>query len=321
MNGSQLSKKIHETCSVRHLSPRTEEAYAGWILRYSNFCKKNAWPSTEDKVTAFLTRLATQQNVSESTQNQALNAINFLYRDVLDEDIGDFSQYLRASKPKRLPIVLSIEEITRMLSHMRGMHWIIAALLYGSGLRLNECLYLRTKDIDFDRNTIMIRQGKGNKDRVVQLPLKAKDALREQIEISRRNHNTDLAQGYGTVYMPNALARKYPSASRQFAWQFIFQASKVAYDEASKETRRHHIHQSATPKAIREAVRLAKIEKQVTAHTLRHSYATHLLERGTDIRTIQELLGHKDISTTMIYTHVANIGACGVTSPLEAIAQ
>ena len=319
MNGTQLAEKIHEVCRLRHLSPNTEKAYRDWILRYTRFCSQNTWPRTEDKITAFLTRLATKDNVSESTQNQALNAINFLYIHVLEQDISDFSQYLRAQKPRRLPVVLSTQEVTLLMSHMRGMYWAMASLMYGSGLRLFECYRLRVKDVDFDRNTIMVRVGKGNKDRLVPLPINTKEALKQQIEVARRNHNNDLAQGYGTVDMPNALNRKFAGASRQFAWQFIFQSSKVAFDKASGETRRHHIHKSAIRKAIAAAVRNSGIDKKITAHSLRHSFATHLLERGTDIRTIQDLLGHKDVSTTMIYTHVATNGSTGVVSPMDSI--
>lgn len=319
MNGTQLAEKIHEVCRLRHMSSCTEKAYRDWILRYTRFCANNVWPSTEDKITAFLTRLATKDNVAESTQNQALNAINFLYIHVLEQDIGDFSQYLRAQKPRRLPVVLSIQEITLLMSHIRGMYCTMAALMYGSGLRVFECYSLRVKDVDFERNTIMVRAGKGKKDRLVPLPRNTKDALKQQIEIARRNHNNDLAQGYGTVFMPNALNRKFAGASKQFAWQFIFQASKVAYDNESGETRRHHIHKSAVRKAISAAVRNSGIDKKITAHSFRHSFATHLLERGTDIRTIQDLLGHKDVSTTMIYTHVATTGVAGVVSPMDRI--
>lgn len=319
MNGPQLAEKIHEVCRTRHMSPRTEEAYTGWILRYLRYCKQHSRPTTEQKITSYLTQLATKGRVSESTQNQALNAINFLYIHVLEQDIGDFSQYLRAQKPRRLPVVLSIQEVMRLMSHMHGMYWTMAALMYGSGLRLFECCRLRVKDVDFDRKTITVRAGKGNKDRVVPLPTSAIEALKQQVEIARRNHNNDLAQGYGTVEMPNALHRKFKGAAKQFAWQFIFQASRVAFDKASGETRRHHIHKTAVTKAIAKAVRHSGIDKKITAHTLRHSFATHLLERGTDIRTIQDLLGHKDVSTTMIYTHVSTIGAAGVASPMDNI--
>ena len=320
MNGKQVIEKIHESCRVRHLSRRTEEAYIYWIKQYARFCVQHPWPKSEDKINAFLSRLATKRNVAAATQNVALNAIVFLYRDVKKEPLGDFSQFKRAKKPRRLPVVLSKKEVATLLSHTQGMYWLIASLLYGSGLRLMEVLRLRIKDIDFDRLTIYVRAGKGNKDRTVMLPSPLTEPLRQQVESAKRNHNRDLSDGYGTVYLPNALARKYPNAERAFAWQFIFQASRVGPDPETGEIRRHHIHHTAIQKAVRSAVRSSGINKKISCHTLRHSFATHLLESGTDIRTIQQLLGHKDLSTTMIYTHVATTGACGVTSPLEAIA-
>lgn len=320
MNGTQLAEKIHEACRVRHLSRRTEESYIVWIKQFATFCKQHPWPSSEDKIKAFLSRLATQRNVAPSTQNQALNAVVFLYRDVKNEPLGDFSQFKRAKKARRLPVVLSKQETTLLLSHTRGIHWLIASLLYGSGLRLMEALRLRVKDIDFDRGMIFIRAGKGNKDRTVMLPTPLREPLLQQIEQARRNHNIDLAQSYGTAYLPNALERKYKNANKEFAWQFVFQATQVAKAPDANVIRRHHIHHTAVQKAVRAATRASGINKKISCHTLRHSFATHLLENGTDIRTIQQLLGHKDISTTMIYTHVAANGACGVASPLEALA-
>ena len=319
MNERELIESVTNTCRRRHLSRKTEEAYLVWLKQFARFCRENSWPSTEDKITAFLTRLATKRNVSASTQNQALNAIAFLYRDVLQHDLGDFSKFKRAKRSKRVPVVLSVQEVTKLFSHLRGIHWLIGATLYGTGMRLNECLSLRVKDIDFDRSTITVRAGKGDKDRIVMLPGKLIEPLHHQIEAARRNHNIDLAAGYGTVYLPYALARKYPHTEREFGWQYIFQASRVGPDPETGEIRRHHIHDTAIQKAMRAAVRAAGITKKISAHTLRHSFATHLIERGESIRAVQELLGHSNINTTMIYTHVSTRGVASITSPLEAV--
>lgn len=319
MKKSEVIKNVTETCRRRHLSPRTKDAYLAWILRYGDFCKSNAWPFKEDKIKAFLNRLANVGKVSAATQNQALNAIVFFYRDVLDDDIGDFSAFVRAKKPRTLPIVLSKQSVIKLLNHTTGMHHLIASLLYGSGLRLKEATELRTKDIDFDRNVITVRAGKGNKDRSVMLPGTIKQALRDQIENAKRQHLKDLAEGYGTVYLPGALVRKFPNAKTEFAWQWVFPARKLYTNKEAGEIQRWHIHDSAVQKAVKKAVRNSGIDKKACCHTLRHSFATHLLESGTDIKTIQQLLGHKDIATTMIYTHVSNKGACGVISPLEMV--
>lgn len=321
MNGQQLIDALHETCRRRHLSRRTEEAYLYWLRQYAAFCAKNAWPSTEDKITAFLSRLATKRNVSASTQNQALNALAFLYRDILREDLGDFSQFRRAKRSRRLPVVLSQEEVSRLLAHLTGIHWLIGATIYGTGMRLNEALSIRVKDIDFDRSAITVRAGKGNKDRTVMLPASLAEPMRQQVATAERNHNADMAAGYGSVYLPHAIARKYPNADREFAWQYVFQASRVGPDPETGEVRRHHIHETAFQKAIRRAVRRAGINKKVGAHTLRHSFATHLVERGESIRNVQELLGHKSINTTMVYLHVSTRGVASIASPLETIAQ
>ena len=320
MNGRQLIESVHETCRRRHLSRRTEEAYLYWLKQYAAFCaKRSAGGTSEDKITAFLTALATQRKVSASTQNQALNALAFLYRDVLREDLGDFSQFQRAKRSRHVPAVLSEQEVARLLTNMRGIHWLIASTLYGTGMRLNEGLSLRVKDIDFDRNVITVRGGKGGKDRTVMLPGTLAEPLRQQIATAKRNHDADLAAGFGTVHMPDALAKKYPNAEREFAWQYVFQASRVGRDPETGELRRHHIHETAVQKAIRAAVRAAKIDKKVGAHTLRHSFATHLIERGEGVRIVQELLGHKDINTTMIYLHVSTRGVASTTSPLDRI--
>lgn len=319
MNLNQTLEAARNVLRFRHMSYRTEQAYVHWITRYAHFCHDHAEGGHEDKVRAFLTHLARERDVSASTQNQALNAIVFLYKQVLREDVGDFSGFHPARLPRHLPVVLSVAEVSALLGHLTGMHWIIGALLYGSGLRLAECLSLRVKDIDFERKIITVRDGKGAKDRAVMLPASVADALRHHLEDVRRIHTRDLAAGIGDAYMPHALERKYPAAAKEFGWQFAFPASKPGPDPRSGVIRRHHIHDSAVSKAIRGARLAAKITKNVGAHTLRHSFATHLLESGTDIRTIQELLGHAHVSTTQIYTHVANKGAAGLASPLDRI--
>lgn len=268
-----------------------------------------------------LPRVRGDRPVSASTQGVALNAIVYLYQHVLKIDVGDFSGFKPARQPRRLPTVLSRNEVAALLGHMSGMHWMVAALLYGSGLRLAECLSLRVKDVDFDRHIITVRDGKGAKDRAVMLPSSVADPLRHHIEDVRRIHAQDLAAGYGSVYLPHALERKYPRAAYEFGWQFIFPASKIGACPRTGELRRHHIHDSAVSKALKAARQSARILKHAGAHTLRHSFATHLLESGTDIRTIHELLGHADVSTTQIYTHVATRGAAGVTSPLEFLTE
>lgn len=317
MNLAQTIEAARNVLRFRHMSYRTEQAYVHWIKRFAYWCRDHSAGSHEDKARAFLTHLARDRQVAASTQNQALNAIVFLYKQVLRDEIGDFSGFKPARMPNRLPFVLSQDEVALLLGHLSGMHWLIGALLYGAGLRLAECLSLRPKDIEFDRRLILVRDGKGAKDRVVMLPGSVADPLRHHLEDVRRIHARDLAAGLGEAYMPHALARKYPSAAKEFCWQFVFPASKPGPDPRTGEIRRHHLHDSAVSKAIRSARMSAGIEKPVGAHTLRHSFATHLLEAGYDIRTIQELLGHADVSTTQIYTHVAMCGAAGAISPLE----
>lgn len=320
MNLSQTIESARNVLRFKHLAYKTEKSYIGWIRRYAHWCRDNAGGSHEDKVRGFLTYLARERTVSASTQNQALNAIVFLYRHVLLEDVGDFSGFHPARQPRRLPMVLSRDEVAGLLSHLTGVHWMIGALLYGSGLRLAEGLSLRVQDVDFTRRIITVRDGKGSKDRAVMLPDSVAEPLRNHIEAVRRQHARDLADGYGSVYLPAALERKYPRAAYEFGWQFVFQASKIGACPRTGEMRRHHLHDSAVSKALRAARIAAKITKRLSAHTLRHSFATHLLESGTDIRTIQELLGHADVSTTQIYTHVAIRGAAGTPSPLDRIA-
>lgn len=321
MNLSQTLEATRNVLRFEHKSYRTEQAYVHWIKRYALWCRDHADGEPEAKIRAYLTHLAKDRNVSASTQNQALNAVVYLYKHVLRDGLGDFSGFAPARAPRRLPVVLTQGEVAALLGHLAGMHWLIGSLLYGSGLRLAECLMLRVKDLDFERAIITVRDGKGAKDRAVMLPASLGEPLRQHLEAVRRVHRRDLAAGLGEAYMPGALARKYPGAVREFGWQFVFPATRPGPDPRTGAIRRHHIHDSAVSKAIKSAARAAGILKPAGAHTLRHSFATHLLERGVDIRTIQELLGHADVSTTQIYTHVATRGAAGTASPLEQLAK
>lgn len=300
------------------LSPRTEEAYAGWVRRFivANG-KRHPRDMGAREVEAFLTRLATHGHVAASTQNQALSALLFLYREVLQMDLPWLENIQRAKRPQRLPVVLSRDEVARLLSEMDGVTWLMASLLYGAGLRLMECLRLRVQDVDFVRREITVRQGKGGKDRRTMLPAMTLEALQMQLAEARHVHARDLAAGFGEVWLPDALSRKYPHAAREWAWQYVFPASARSTDLRSGRIGRHHLDESVLQRAVKQAVRRAGIVKPATCHTLRHSFATHLLEAGHDIRTIQELLGHKDVATTQIYTHVLNRGGHGVLSPLD----
>ncbi|MCX7557612.1 integron integrase [Xanthomonadaceae bacterium JHOS43] len=299
-------------------SPRTEEAYVGWARR---FILANGVRHPRElgapEVERFLTGLAVQGNVSASTQNQALAALLFLYRQVLGIELPWMADIKRAKKPERLPLVLGHDEVLALLNGMSGVTWLGAALLYGAGLRLMECLRLRVKDVDFGRREITVRQGKGGKDRRTMLPAMAVEALQDQLREARRMHERDLSAGLGEVWLPDALARKFPNAGREWAWQYVFPASRRSTDPRSGQIRRHHLDASVLQQAVKRAVRQAGIDKPASCHTLRHSFATHLLEAGQDIRTIQELLGHKDVATTQIYTHVLNRGGHGVRSPLD----
>ncbi len=273
----------------------------------------------EPEVTSFLTHLAVRARVSASTQNQALSALLFLYRDVFSRDLEWLEGVVRAKRPARLPVVLSREEVAAVLRELHGVPRLMASLLYGSGLRLLECCRLRLKDVDFDRGEITVRDGKGQKDRVTMLPARLAPALSDQIERVRRQHKEDILSGTGSVELPRALDRKYPRAAWEPGWQWVFPASRLYLHAESGRRRRHHLHESVVQKAVREATLKAAITKPATCHTLRHSFATHLLDAGYDIRTIQELLGHRDVSTTMIYTHVLNRGGRGVRSPLDGV--
>ncbi len=300
------------------LSPRTEEAYVGWVRRFvlANG-KRHPRDMGAREVEGFLTALAVHGRVAASTQNQALSALLFLYREVLGIELPWLDDIRRAKRPQRLPVVLSREEVAALLGALDGTAWLMAGLLYGSGLRLLECLRLRVKDVDFVRREITVRHGKGGKDRRTVLPALVVEALQGQMAEARRVHERDLAAGFGVGGLPNALARKYPNAAREWAWQYVFPARGRSVDPRSGEVARHHVDESVLQRAVRQAVRSAGIDKPATCHTLRHSFATHLLESGADIRTIQELLGHKDVATTQIYTHVLNRGGSGVVSPLD----
>jgi integron integrase len=314
----KLLDRVRQVMRLKHYSYRTEQAYVDWIRRFILFHhKRHPQEMGAQEIEAFLTHLAVHENVAASTQNQALQAILFLYREVLGREITEPIQAMRARKPKRLPTVLTREEVLLLFNQMSGIHKLIAQLLYGSGLRLMEALRLRVKDLDFEYRTITVRDGKGEKDRITILPDLLQDPLRHHLEQVRRLHQQDLAQGYGAVYLPEALARKYPNAEREWGWQWVFPSPRLSLDPRAGIIRRHHLDPSSVQRAIREAARAAGITKPVTPHTLRHSFATHLLETGYDIRTVQELLGHKDVRTTMIYTHVLQRGGRAVRSPLD----
>lgn len=314
----RLLDRVRMALRSRHYSRRTEKAYVGWIRRFILFHDKRH-PDTlgEGEIGAFLSSLATEGKVSASTQNQALAALLFLYREVLGRQLAWLGGLVQAKRPIRLPVVLNRDEAVALLGHLEGPVWIVAGLLYGSGLRLLEVLRLRVKDVDFDRREITVRRGKGQKDRRTVLPDTLVEALRAHLEAVRSQHAEDVALGQGSVDLPDALRRKYPSAPHEWMWQWVFPATRTYADSTTGEVRRHHLHETVIQRQIRWAARAAGISKPATPHTLRHSFATHLLESGYDIRTIQELLGHKDVSTTMIYTHVLNRGAGGVRSPLD----
>jgi len=314
-----LLARVRETLRTRHYSRRTERAYVGWIGRFLCGLPRELSPGqvTVGNVKTFLTRLA-MNDCAASTQNQAFSALLFLFRDVLERDLEGLDDVIRAKRPDRVPQVLAPAEVAAILGRLRGTPWLMASLMYGSGLRLLECCRLRVKDIDFERQELTVREGKGAKDRLTMLPTRLVEPLRRHLDRTRRVHQQDVAEGLGSVALPHAFARKDPGACRQWAWQWVFPAQRHHLDESAGERRRHHIHESVIQRAFAEAVRGSGIAKRATCHTLRHSFATHLLENGYDVRTIQELLGHSDVSTTMIYTHVLNRGGRGVRSPLDS---
>lgn len=302
----------------KNYSIRTEQAYVAWIRRFILFHNKSHPANLgANEIESFLTHLAVDRNVAASTQNQAMSALLFLYREVLKMDLPWLADVERAKKPKHIPVVLSREEVKAVLAHLQGLPWLMASLLYGSGLRLMECIRLRVKDVDFGMNQIIVRDGKGKKDRVTMLPEKLITPLSEQLDKAKIIHQQDLQRGFGSVYLPFALERKYPNASKSWGWQYVFPSARLSKDPRSDITRRHHVDEKVLQRAMQRAVRQAGIDKPASCHTLRHSFATHLLQAGYDIRTVQELLGHKDVSTTMIYTHVLNRGGRGVVSPLD----
>lgn len=314
----KLLDQVRDAVRLKHYAYSTEKAYVYWVKRYILFHnKRHPREMGIREVEAFLTHLARDENVSASTQNQALGALLFLYRSVLQVELGGPIEAMRAKRARRLPTVLSKEEVLRILSLMRGTHRVMAQLLYGSGLRLMECHRLRVKDIDFDRHQIVVREGKGDKDRVTMLPEVLAGPLKTQLAYVKKLHAQDVAKGYGSVELPFALARKYPNADKELAWQFVFPSRTLSKDPRTGIVRRHHLHPSGLQRAVKQAARQAGIAKSVSAHTFRHSFATHLLENGYDIRTVQELLGHKDVKTTMVYTHVLNKGPKSVRSPLD----
>lgn len=314
----RLLEQVRGRLRVKHYSLRTEQAYVGWIRRFilANG-KRHPREMGSGEVEAFLTRLATHDHVAAGTQNQALAALLFLYREVLGQDLPWMDEVVRAKRPRRLPVVLTRDEVRRLLTQLQGRDWLMAGLLYGTGMRLMECLRLRVKGVDFQRRDIIVREGKGNKDRHAPLPQSLATALRDQMASARLLHGADLAAGFGAVWLPHALARKYPNAAREWGWQYVFPASQRSRDPRSGEIRRHHLDEKVLQRAVQRARTAAAIHKPATCHTLRHSFATHLIEDGYDIRTVQELLGHKDVSTTQIYTHVLNRGGRGVLSPLD----
>lgn len=316
----KLLVRLANALQARHYSRRTEQTYCHWAKRYILFHKlRHPDEMGEAEINAFLTHLAVREQVSASTQNQALSALLFLYRHLLGREIGDLGEVVRARRPHRLPIVMTREEVVAVLSHLQGDKRLIAVLLYGGGLRLLECLRLRVQDIDFAANQIVLRDGKGHKDRLTMLPESAKVPLQEHLAKVRQIHRRDLAEGYGRVSMPYALSRKYPNGATDWCWQYVFPQQRRWIDRRTGVQGRHHVDESLVQRAVKEAVVHAGLSKRASCHTLRHSFATHLLEDGYDIRTVQELLGHKDVQTTMIYTHVLNRGGRGVRSPVDTL--
>ena len=302
----------------KHYSLRTERTYQEWIKRFIFFHgKRHPREMGAVEVERFLSDLATTRKVAASTQNQAFNALLFLYREVLHQDWGELSPVERAKRPERLPVVLTRAEVGRLLAGLSGTHQLMGKLLYGTGMRLMECVRLRVKDLDFEQNQLTVREGKGFKDRVTMLPATLKGLLEEHLKRVKLLHEQDLASGHGRVYLPYALGQKYPEADREWGWQYVFPAASLSRDPRSTQMRRHHANEQGLQRAVKEAVRLAGIIKPASCHTLRHSFATHLLEAGHDIRTVQELLGHKDVTTTQIYTHVMAKPGLGVKSPLD----
>jgi integron integrase len=316
----KLLDEVRRVIRLKHYSIRTEQSYCDWIKRFILFSgKRHPKEMGEAEVTAFLSHLASDLNVAASTQNQALSAILFLYGQVLDQKLGWLDGVERARRPAKLPVVFTKEEADRLLGLMKGTTGLMARLLYGTGMRVMECVRLRVKDIDFGYLQITVREGKGAKDRVTMLPVSLVEELREQVERVRLLHASDLRDGYGAVWLPGALSVKYPSAPKEFGWQYLFPSSRRSRDprDPGADERRHHLDETVLQRAVKLTIRSSGVDKAASCHTFRHSFATHLLENGYDIRTVQELLGHKDVSTTMIYTHVLNKPGIAVRSPLD----
>ncbi|MES1935175.1 integron integrase [Salinisphaera hydrothermalis] len=315
----KLLDRVRERIRLKHYSIRTEKTYIAWIRRFILFHdKRHPKDMGKLEVEAFLTHLAVDRNVAASTQNQALNAVLFLYTEVLGIELPWMDDVVRVKRPARIPEVLSTAEVARLLAQLDGNYRLMASLLYGSGLRLMEAMRLRVKDVDFEYRQIVVRDAKGAKDRVTPLPVSITETLKAQIDRVAEQHRADLSAGYGAVYLPIALATKYPNAQTELAWQYVFPSSRLSVDTRSGRTGRHHLSEKGLQHAVKGAVKRAGIHKKASCHTLRHSFATHLLERGNDIRTVQELLGHKSVQTTMIYTQVLKHGGRGVVSPLDS---
>ncbi len=318
MTPPRLLEQVRAEIRARHYSRRTEDAYVHWIRRFIVFNgRRHPRELGAPEISAFLTWLAVEQHVAASTQNQALSGVLFLYRDVLRQEVGLVELLPRARMPSKVPVVLSSSEVRQVLDQLTGVPRIVATLLYGAGLRLQECLELRVKDLDFERREITVGRGKGQKERRVMLPEVLREVLGQHLEDVRRLHHADIAAGFGRVVLPGALERKCPRAPTDWSWQFVFPAGRICRDERFGPPTRFHLHESVIQRAVTEAGRKAGLTKRVGCHTFRHSFATHLLESGSDIRTVQELLGHADVSTTMIYTHVLNRGGLGVKSPID----
>ena len=314
----KLLEQVRNAIRRKHFSIRTEQAYTDWIRRFILFHnKRHPKEMAEAEVTQFLTHLARNCNVAASTQNQALSALLFLYKEVLKQEIGWLDGVERAKRPARLPVVLTRDEVGQLFANLRGTNKLMAGLLYGSGLRLMECLRLRVKDVDFAYLNITVRDGKGAKDRITMLPVNLAEPIQRHLVKVRAQHEQDLADGLGMVYLPTALEHKYRNANRQWIWQYVFPSARISIDPRTGNRQRHHLAETILQRAVKEAVAASGISKLASCHSLRHSFATHLLENGYDIRTVQELLGHKDVSTTMIYTHVLNKPGLGVKSPLD----
>ena len=318
IQSSPFLRSVVESIRLKHYSQATEKSYVGWIKRFILFHgKRHPREMGAKEVADFLSYLALKRNVSPSTQNQAFNALMYVYKYVLETPIEGLSGTVRAKKKQKIPVVLTKDEVRNLLKELNGKYWLAACLMYGSGLRLMECLRLRVMNLDFHHRAIYIHDGKGGKDRVVTLPDQIIVPLKRHLEQVKSVHDKDLIDGFGSVYLPYALARKYPKAEQEWGWQYVFPSSKRSVDPRSQVIRRHHFDEKALQRTIKMAVRKTGIQKLASCHTLRHSFATHLLERGADIRTVQEQLGHKDVRTTQIYTHVLNRGGSAVVSPLD----